>query len=354
MKKFFLWTHRWFGITIGFYFVLLGLTGSYIVYPEHFEAWLNPKLYYSNQSASEKIDLNQIVASAKAGTQLELEPTQFALTSNDRNWKVSFTGVPGMGRAPLVAFIDSSNYEYLGQQNFRETVRGYSFRFHHDLFMGPTGHTIIAIAGIFIMFLLLGGLYLWWPKPGQWKKALTLGEMKNFLQANLKLHKFFGFYTLLLMIMVTFTGIYISRPDWFRKNPPPRSGDKKVEALADHEIVDLKALNNLIVNEAKRPLLIRVDRRSAQIQVTAGAEENESILRLDARTLTELPAPGPRPFDMRKLQDDLHSGLFWSHLGKALIFISGLLPLFFYITGFYLWFKKSRLKKTSRKVTSHD
>ncbi|RYZ85242.1 MAG: PepSY domain-containing protein [Proteobacteria bacterium] len=37
-------------------------------------------------------------------------------------------------------------------------------------------------------------------------------------------------------------------------------------------------------------------------------------------------------------------GNFWGITGEVLVFVSGILPLFFYVTGFYVWWKKRNRK----------
>lgn len=345
-RRFFIWSHRWFGLVVGFYFVLLGLSGSYLVYPDQFDFWFFPEMRQSQVLPSVeatqlgKFDLQKMVQVAQEGMQTTLEPTRLKIFDPAvRNLEMGFTGLPGQGRGIVTAFVDPQTQEFKGQENFRQTLRGFLFIFHHDLFLGALGHTIVGMAGLLMLFLLLSGLYLWWPKSGNWRAVLTLKQVRTFLQIHLELHRLTGFYTLLLMIVVTFSGVYIAKPDWFQKR---RASYKPVisNPLSEDEPLDFQALGKKLSTLGKEPLQVRINRKNSTISVLKILDGTRQ--QLHARTFEEIFEPDTKPLNMRATQHDLHVGNFWGALGKFLIFLSGLLPLFFYITGTYIWWKKSR------------
>lgn len=340
MYKFLLIVHRWFGITVGLFFVLLGLSGSYLVYKDTFQAWAAPGLRQSS-GAPGTVNLSAAALAAQKGLDLELQPTGVRWSDNaNRNLEFIFTGIPGMGHASIVAFVDPITAQFKGKEVFKDTVTGTIFFFHHDIFLGGTGRIIMAISGIAMLVILIGGLYLWWPRKKTWRRVLKLGPMNNPLQANLELHKFFGFYTLLLMVMVTFSGVYISKPNWFQTVKPRGGGEQDDRPLPT---VDFEKLGVFLAEQPK-PLLARIDARKSTLQLEVHSAEQQWFA-LESFEKTE--APPKKPKDMRGIQRDLHGGQFWSELGKFLVFVSGLLPLFFYISGIYIWWKKSKRRRTA-------
>lgn len=339
-RYFFLWSHRWFGIIAGLYFVLLGLSGSYLVYRDEIDALLKPHLRRSLANVS-NFDLRTIVILAQEGLATSKEPTSIWVPeSNSRNIEVSFNmSGPKTGRKFVTVFVDPAADQFKGAESFKETLSGFMFIFHHDLFMGPLGRTIVGVAGVLMLFVLLGGMYLWWPRKKTLKAALSWPNMKTPLQWNLGLHKLSGAYSLVLMIVVTFSGVFLARPDWFihRERPeiPPE------QSLTENEKVDFEKLQASMQGQdiLKRPFRLRLDRKSGFVDVNAGSEDT---YRFDARTTSFLEKNPKKPAsaEMHSLQHDLHEGNYWSELGRILTFLPGILPLFFYVTGFYTWWKK--------------
>lgn len=348
MYRSLLFVHRWFGITVGLFFVLLGLSGSYLVYKETFQEWIGAEIRRSSGQAGE-VDLAAAVAVAQKGLNVDVMPTLLRWSDDPkRNLEFGFSGLPGMGRATVLTFVDPITTEYKGKEIFGETVSGMIFFFHHDIFLGATGRTIMAVSGFAMLFLLVGGLYLWWPRKKTWLQVLSLGRMNNALQVNLELHKFFGFYTLLLMVMVTFSGVYISKPSWFQGSNGERPRGERGSEQAAPPSVDLQKIAELL-GAQPRPISARLDPRRSTIQLRV---QNRKPKTLSLETFEEVEADQPKPKDMRGVQRDLHGGYFWGEIGRALVFASGLLPLFFYISGFYIWWKKSKIRrrKQTKKV----
>lgn len=350
--RFLLWTHRWLGIIIGFHFVLLGLSGSYLVYADELDALIKPHLMKS-AGESQPFSLEKAVVSAQAGLSINTHPMRVQIASQDSgyNHKLTFNIPEGeQKRRFITAYIDSSNFDYKGEENFRKTIRGFLFIFHHDLFSGGTGRTIIAVSGILSMMLLLGGLYLWWPRGNKtFKKVLSYTPKKNFLGLNIELHKLSGFYSLILMMVVTFSGIYLARPDWFVR----RETQGRPVQIVTESRVSLKELGHEIQDLLNQDAISQLRFDIPIARMTAYARPNNETfqkwdLSLESNKIVATQLKSTRSFQtlFADLQRSWHVGHFWGELGRFLIFLSGILPLFFYLTGFYIWFKKraQRLK----------
>ena len=348
-----LWSHRWLGIIVGIHLLLLGLSGSYLVYTEEIDSFFKPALKNAS-AAAQPIDLEKVIRSAQQGLEIDALPTRMQIASPDSgyNHRVTFNIPKGEQRRRFItAYVDSATFAYKGSENFRETLGGFLFIFHHDLFSGPTGRTLVAVTGVLSMLLLLGGLYLWWPKKGKpWKRVLKYNKQRSFLGTNLELHKFFGFYSLILMAIVTFSGIYLARPDWFFPRNPGAGGGRGggPEAAEKVELISLKTLQ-----ETLAPLLsenkiaqLRFDAKDAKLSALAADKDGPIIgwewnLQNGALHKTKMASEKTFKDKFGDLQRAWHVGGFWGELGRLLVFISGLLPLLFYFTGVYYWWKRS-------------
>ena|GEM_PF-1618525 len=367
MKKtraLFLWSHRWFGIIAGFYYVLLGLTGSYLVYRDEIEALSFPQLHRAEANVA-SWNLERLITAGKAGLETDKDPSGIYIPADHgRTVELSFNmSKPGAGRKIITGFVDPSNDQFVGSMNFRESLSGFIFIFHHDLFLGGLGRTIVGVAGILMLFILASGMYLWWPKKGAIKKGFTLKTIRNRLQWNIEWHRLTGLYSLVLMVVVTFSGVFIAKPGWFinREGGPgglgggsgggpggaPRAGS---ERKADPISINWSGLQFALEDHAlaQRPINLRINSEKSYIDVSKDGD----VFRFDmvnAKLIDKNP-PKPPAAEMHELQKDLHGGHYWGELGRFLTFVSGILPLFFYVSGIYIWLKKRSLTNRTQKV----
>lgn len=350
VRKIMLWSHRWLGIVVGIHFVLLGLSGSYLVYTEEIDALIKPQLKVASGPA-QVASLDVLADNAREALGVDGNPMRITLASPESGWnhRLMFNVPKGEQKRRFVtAYMDAATFEYKGSEIFKETLGGWLFVFHHDLFSGPLGRTIVAVTGVLSMIMLLGGLYLWWPTKGKsWKRALRYNRQKSFLGFNLELHKFLGFYSLIVMVIVTFSGIYLARPDWFfprgeRGGGPGGAGGPQVTVSFAAVQPQLEAL--LRTGQIEQ---MRVDAKEGKLSGLA-RDESSGISgwewNLNTGELLRTRFLKDRDFKARfgDLQHAWHAGDFWGELGRFLVFLSGILPLLFYFTGVYFWWKKKK------------
>jgi uncharacterized iron-regulated membrane protein len=320
--------HRFFGLTAGFYFVLLGLSGSYIVYQDTFQRWLSPGIRTSVGSTP-TVALAPLVAAAQKGLATNVDPMRIEFPeSPTSNAKVMFNlPTPEEKRRMINAFVDPVTLEFRGSENFKETPSGKIFVFHHDLFLGPLGRTIMGVFGLMMLAILFTGFYLVWPKRGMsgkgWLQVFKLRPIRNALMFNRETHRILGAYSLILMILVTFSGAYISKPTWFQFGAGPASRDKSGMPRSDEEVAPIDYSKvDAEFQTLTRPMKIRIDAKKQSITLDGASPEKSQ----------------PKTFAQN--QRAIHGGHFWGDLGLFLIFLSGLLPLYFYISGFIIWRKR--------------
>ncbi|HEX9327823.1 MAG TPA: PepSY-associated TM helix domain-containing protein, partial [Reyranella sp.] len=90
-------------------------------------------------------------------------------------------------------------------------------RFFHDLhghlfIAGGLGRELVGWLGVALLVLGCSGLYLWWPRPGQWKAAFIVRRTAKGLRFNRELHGAVGIWSLVLFMLVNFTGVYLAFP----------------------------------------------------------------------------------------------------------------------------------------------
>src|SRR6056297_3493128 len=146
LRKRWLVIHRWLGLTGGLLFVFLGLTGSVLVFDHAVDEWLNPRLLLSEGTGS-RVPVEAVIEAAEQaypGEALSLSKPRVA----NGVWTVWFQS--GTEDRPIFTqvLVDPYTAEVTGQRVWGEYLMTWIYRLHFRLLAGPTGATIVGIAGI--------------------------------------------------------------------------------------------------------------------------------------------------------------------------------------------------------------
>jgi uncharacterized iron-regulated membrane protein len=207
-RKIWLKIHLYFGLTLGAIFAIVGLTGSLIVFWQPIDAALNPELFESTAGCKEEayrpLDelLNALRGRAPINEQLvtlifpDLERRLFTATfqvpapGTDWDDRYSMFVDPCTGRVTGTRFMDSQ-LRPLGGPLIKVINR-----IHVSLLLNFPGfwlgNHLLSFGGALLMGSILIGGYLWWPRNGQWFKALKFKRNASAARFNYDLHKTFG------------------------------------------------------------------------------------------------------------------------------------------------------------------
>lgn len=88
--------------------------------------------------------------------------------------------------------------------------------FHHQLFAGDVGNTLVSALGVLLVLFALSGLWIWWPRTGSaWSKAKHVNLKGAAKWVLLSVHGWAGVWLSLLIVMFALTGTAVSSPGWF-------------------------------------------------------------------------------------------------------------------------------------------
>lgn len=405
--------HLWVGLILMLPLVMMGITGAVLVYAHDIEHLLGqgdptPKTVGEWRSPGELIE------AAKAATKepgripiavrwpIEVgEPAAVRLSrpgmANERGQfrggdrqqggqgqgQSQAQGQPqgqAQGRVPaqspfagsLQILIDPVSLELLETQ---QAMTGW-VRFFHDLhghifIAGGLGREIVGWLGVAMLVLGCSGLYLWWPKAGQWKAAFTVRRTAKGIRFNRELHGAIGIWSLVLFMVVNFTGVYLAFPQqiaaavntlWPGRDmraaqfqarvEPMRSataiGVDEALALARERVPDARFLNAFLPTRPDQALRIGMIRPGHG----EGAPAITVIIDPWRKTIVDV-------FDPRTLstgesiiawQRALHYGQGLGGGYKFLVFVSGVIIPIFAVTGFLMWWLKRRNRRAGERA----
>jgi uncharacterized iron-regulated membrane protein len=230
-RKLWVWLHRWVSLAAGLLLVLLGLSGSALVWRSELDAALNPAwlqarpecpagLAESDQEAPVRRVL-QVFAEQAPGRKpaLIMAPHQ-----PDAAYQVWERRDPETGWR-REHFIDARCGLYLGHRE-RGAIRWDTahlmptlFELHRYLLSGNSGgsgETVVGIGGLVLLGLGLSGLWLAWPARNNWRswrQALSIKTGASAARTWFDVHRAVGLWMAPVLIVLSLTGAALAFGD---------------------------------------------------------------------------------------------------------------------------------------------
>ena len=214
VRKYVLPLHRWTALTIGLVILIIAATGASMAFRTELEPALNRDLY-TVPACDTRQALDSLVANAMA-----------ARPGGKLDYIRVFSGKPGADRTPAsivrfkdeeqtTAYLNPCSGEVIGMRPRFSGLFGTLEKIHRFRFMEGGGLVVGSIVLTFVLVLLGGGIALWWPARGGWKRALKYDAKLPKQARTMSLHKTIGVYASLILLLSAFTGLPLSF-EWFR------------------------------------------------------------------------------------------------------------------------------------------
>jgi uncharacterized iron-regulated membrane protein len=288
------------------------------------------------------------------------------LPTDSGDYFLAFTKDQGEDAGAIRAVIvDPVTGGVLADRPFGGYFVSFMRRIHTSLLLEDPGHWIVGALGLLGLISFGTGLYLWWPRAGAWRKALSFHWQRRAVPFNFELHRISGFYLLVVLIVVTGSGIYLATPQPI---------DAAVEALTEATPYPESMQVNAPFRGAPRQTLQQTakivrDRIPAAVltgfyiplrddeSYTAyfrGPDEPDSTFGRSALWID--PYTGKVLYERSyvrlgamdrflALQILLHNGEIAGTLGEWIVFLSGIVMTALFATGVYLWWAKRRPRR---------
>jgi uncharacterized iron-regulated membrane protein len=371
-RKLWLDVHLWLGLALGLFVSIFGITGSILVFHAEINELLNPKLLTvivpdTNPVYKPLADIFQ------AGQAVMLEKAKHTFSTYPRNNEAAFKhdySVPLTGEVteswqvyvnPYTAQVIGKRLMGSSDNPFPKTFIGFIFELHYALFLGEDpGYLIVGIMGALLIISTLTGLIVWWPLTGKWRQAVTIKFKASSERLNFDVHKTFGFYSIIVLIPVLFSGVYMDVPErvvpvlelfspvtyryWFKSKPAP---EKSSITMADAVNIADKRYPTGRANwiyGATGPT-------GTYTVCKDGVEEPGSLLHRRCVVIDRYsgaildvddPAIGTAGEVFTQWQWPLHSGQAFGWTGRILVFLSGFACPVLFVTGVIRWCQKRR------------
>lgn len=224
--------HLYLALSAGFFFALMGLTGSISIYREELDELLNPKLVIE-QPLGKRQSLDKIISAVRTA-----HPDRYG------SWTIEMPRSPqGMITvwyekpretffdlyAPLMVSVNPYTAEVVASRFWGQTVTTWLLDLHTQLQLNRFGWNAVGILGLLLMVSIGTGIYLWWPglrgiraafaapaanRLAAYKPALALRIRQHvgMIQIAFDLHRLIGLLSAIILLLLAFTGFHLSYP----------------------------------------------------------------------------------------------------------------------------------------------
>ncbi|WP_316820501.1 PepSY-associated TM helix domain-containing protein [Pedobacter gandavensis] len=365
-KKINAWFHLWFGIASGIVVVVLGITGCILVFEQEIRSISSP-WFHAEANGKALLPPSKIQeAVVKALPDKEVHSVWYHGENHTVHVTVNSDSTVYVDpyTAKVVAMVGHEDFFHIVEEG------------HFYLWLPKAiGEQIVGWGTFIFFFLLISGLILWWPK--RWNKksreqAFKIKWKAKFKRINYDLHNVLGFYSIIIALLLAFTGLMMSF-QWFNKGVYWMAGgtdQERIEAVSDtlshpHSQmlvqVDkawLKGINELAEHNPKDIIVSFPEKASEAIYICTDMFSGTwRDVYLDQHTLEVLPASNKKLLDenfaalLRRVNYGVHVGAIGELPTKILFFMVSLICASLPVTGFYIWWGKQRKsRKKGRKI----
>ncbi|MDZ8222451.1 MULTISPECIES: PepSY-associated TM helix domain-containing protein [unclassified Nostoc] len=353
--------HQYIGFIVGLVLLIVGLTGSLLVFEQDFDRFMITQKYgqitpQQVQLSPESV-LNTIEAKYAARSDLHL----FRIYLPDTSSSPYVGQLSSTDEQRIEVFVNPYTGKIIGERISDNTLIGMLLKLHVSLMAGETGTMFVGIAAFLMCILTVTGLVLW---PG-WRK-LIIGFKVKFdahpKRVNFDIHKVAGIVSVVFLFFTGFTGFcwnfydltepiiyavtFTSKPSELLSKPiPGKSAFGLTEQLKIADAALPGAVTKSIYLPGKPEDALQIRMKLPQESSDYGDSNvyldqySGKVLRVDNALKMRL---GDRVLNFFV---PLHYGTFGGLPTRILYVFVGLAPLILFVTGFVMW--KHRYKTKS-------
>lgn len=365
--------HRWTGLALGVVLVLAGLSGSLLAFDHELDGWLNARMLRNTAGACNTAQPPSAAAGAvqRAWPGAEVGAITLPQAAGD-SYRVQFKHD---ATADNEAGVDACSGQLLGSRNRdavaldRAHVMPLLLRWHMTLLQGKTGREILGWLALAWLALLAAGIYLAWPRPGHWRRSVTVTRGVGAFRTSYELHRAAGLIAALFLLVVAGTGFFLGLPQLGRQlvasvaTVPVDARAAVLPALgpAEPEIGwdgAAARARGLAPADATLVMLRRDPARGVYQARVRRADDWQPVgtlrmfidMRNGALVSAADPISGTAAQRFLAVMFPLHSGSLYGLPTRILTAVLGLLPLLFFATGVIIWISRRRLQHRGRQA----
>jgi uncharacterized iron-regulated membrane protein len=196
--------HLWTGILLSLYVAIIGVTGALLVFEDEFTALSMPRATAPGISGT--LHLDDIIRGAERAAPNSRATFLMFPQPHESFYQIWLEDKAG--RQTITTADASSGTLYTGARPWIAWVHD----LHIYLLLGMSGLIVNGIGAAILLLLALTGIVLWWPGIVRWTRAIWVRRRGSWRRMNFDLHSAIGFWTLVIVIWWSISGIYFTWP----------------------------------------------------------------------------------------------------------------------------------------------
>lgn len=356
MRKLLFTMHLYVALVAGVFVIVLGVTGSIMAFETELGHILHPKLWYVTPQphALSLAGISGAVSKAFPG---EAIAAYSISTSPNISYQVS------LRRGQV--YVNQYTGEILGVRTPGPDFLANVHQLHLRLLIknkADTGQTIVSWAGVAMLFLLLSGLYLWWPL-----KRASIAWGSSGRRVWFDVHNAVGICSVAFLLILTITSLMIgferttvpmlhrmagSEPEKPPSAPPAPPGAKAITPDEAVEIARaaLPGAAPFSVNVPGPKGIYRVASRFPE-DLTGGGRSRVWVDQYSGRVLqAESSRTGPAGTRLVNSNRAIHTGDIFGMPTKVLMSLASLAAVLQVVSGFAMWWKRTRRRRAAARI----
>lgn len=367
--------HLWLGLLSSIVLFLVCLSGSIYAFKQQIEDFVNREHVYIEPTAIEPIAIDSVISSFEKKFTKATSITVF-----DKKNKSLLVSSFSRNSQGITAYYNPYSGVLLGTKN-TSSISFFDFilDLHRFLLIGDIGKFINGVAVLIFIFMLFSGFILWLPKKlKQLKKGLIIKWKARFYRLNYDLHKVAGFYSILLLLFISITGLYVSF-HWVKNTIIVGLGGHSIIISDNNNALknDLSSSFNMLLGELSEEKEVEKEQSSSlqdlvlksksilpykgtiKLQLASEQENSFQLTKMNSQNILHFYVPDKIEFSIggkarnilkfntlplheqfKAISKPLHTGEIMGLPSIILYFIVSLIGCLLPITGFIIWWKK--------------
>jgi uncharacterized iron-regulated membrane protein len=348
VRALWLQVHKWIGLTLAILIIPICLTGSALVWHDWLDAKVEPQRHVVLGPPT--LPASAYEASARAHLDAGEALSELRFSKDGTPVVAVATRVAEGGGRPVRTslWLDPRDASLIDRLTGNSGLVQVMHVLHGSLMRPGWGRTVVGWVGAFMFVSCLTGIWLWWPLSGsvatgfRWKRRNTV---------NANLHYLTGFWVLIPLAMLSFTGAWISFPklfSQFESRPAPPGPSRATPIEAPSLTIDAAVAAARPYGTGALASIAWPTDQKAEWKIGFNRRGANAIVPVDDRTARATPAPPPQPETLARTMRRWHDGTGMGAIWQATIFLGGIIPALLSVTGIIIWWRARRPRQKAR------
>ncbi len=380
-RAIFVWLHRWTGLTMAGFLIIVGLTGSLLAFWLEINQWLTPELYPGPRAG---IELDAAALARRAETLVPGAQVRTVYLGYPGSAQI---GIEASDRALPLDFeyihLDPIDGHELGRVTWhglprrKNDIMPFVYGLHMYLAMSGIGEWILGAVAIFWTIDCFVGYYLTLPMRGErsrkgffarWKPSWLVKFKSSFYRVNFDLHRAAGLWLWAMLLVYAWSSVFFTLPNFYTRATQlvldfetpvwAQAGTPQTDARAPKEWEAAQATGERLMSEQARQHGFTIERPLALYNLRdkglyeyrvrssrdIGDKAGSTSILFDSRSgelkTLSLPTGHHDGATLTTWLVELHTANIFGLPYRIFVCALGLVVAMLSATGVYIWWKK--------------